>query len=212
MFGSATKSRRSLRIGRTASAGPGPKLGPHRVAVDDRVLDDDVGARPGRAARRRGTRRAPWLRLPREPRMTSACGGSPTTLAHLSSASPAAAGCAGQVGDPRVLGQVARRARSSIETTCPCAEQLADRREEQRPTAVAGAGLDDPVGPEPRRSAPGTRTGRSAASVDRSAEPRRVPPREAVPERVDERGRAAPRGSASGVLGQRRRGRGCAGS
>ena len=133
------------RICFTASAGPG-RSRPHRVAVHDRVGDDDVGA--DRHERRVGLElpRPSW-RGRRTSRGRRAPAPSPTSVAHRGDGR-------GVVRPPRAgSGAGGAPGRSSARLVVDrqhlaVADELADRREEERAAAVAGAGLDDPVGPD----------------------------------------------------------------
>ena len=141
----------------------GSEARPDRMAVHDRVLDDDV--RADRHERRVADRilGSSSGRRCREPRMTNARGSSPV----ISRTRAAAASLCGRSDTYVMRGCCGRSpAGASLDgDDLPVPEQIADAREEQRPTAGAGAGLDDPVGPHASRSTPGTRRGRSVSSA-----------------------------------------------
>ena len=158
--GAESRSNSPLSTSRlAASRGPGPKPGPDGMAVQDRVLEDDVGADRNQLAVVFVERHQARQLVCREDqqRMRLLAG----ELAHLRRGLRLGR-VAPHVLDPRMLDQVRHRVvvdRDHAAVT----DQFADRGQEEGAPAATGTGLDDPVGPHAVRSAPDRRTGRSAA-------------------------------------------------
>ena len=125
--------------------GPVPKAGQTGIAVEDGVLEDDVGARPAPAGKGSEKALITWLpgRRAQDDQGVRLGAGQLTDL----SGRCFRCGVARQVRDSLVLGPVVEWV--GVDREDPTrSEELADRGEEKRPASRTGSRFDDPVWPK----------------------------------------------------------------